>query len=157
MAEAIQLISADDLLQRWQGHRRLTRKVIAAFPQDQLFMFSIGGMRTFGEMARELTRMSVPVVDGVSTGEWKAFEQEQPGTKDGLLALWDRQTEELNERFPKITEERFRALTKAFEQWEMPGLTMIEYAIDNEIHHRGEGFVYLRALGIEPPAFWDRG
>jgi uncharacterized damage-inducible protein DinB len=30
------------------------------------------------------------------------------------------------------------------------------YWIDNEIHHRGQGYVYLRALGIEPPAFYDR-
>ena len=30
------------------------------------------------------------------------------------------------------------------------------YFVDNEIHHRGQGYVYLRALGIEPPAFWDR-
>ena len=26
------------------------------------------------------------------------------------------------------------------------------YVIDNEIHHRGQGYVYLRALGIEPPS-----
>jgi uncharacterized damage-inducible protein DinB len=38
----------------------------------------------------------------------------------------------------------------------MPGIAMIQYAIDNEIHHRGQGFVYLRALGIEPPHFWER-
>ncbi|MGZ5248500.1 MAG: DinB family protein [Flavitalea sp.] len=30
------------------------------------------------------------------------------------------------------------------------------YFIDNEIHHRGQGYVYLRSLGIEPPFFWDR-
>lgn len=156
MAETIQLISSEDLLQRWQGHRRLTRKVIVAFPEDKLFTFSIGGMRTFGEMAHELTRMSVPVVNGVSSGVWGKFEQEQPSTKDGLLALWDEQTKQLDERFPQITEERFRAVEKVFGQWEMPGLTIVEYAIDNEIHHRGEGYVYLRALGIEPPAFYDR-
>jgi uncharacterized damage-inducible protein DinB len=33
---------------------------------------------------------------------------------------------------------------------------MIRYAIDNEVHHRGQGYVYLRSLGIEPPAFYDR-
>jgi uncharacterized damage-inducible protein DinB len=27
----------------------------------------------------------------------------------------------------------------------------------NEIHHRGQGYVYLRALGIEPPRFYERG
>ena len=29
--------------------------------------------------------------------------------------------------------------------------------VDNEIHHRGQGYVYLRELGIEPPPFWERG
>ena len=33
---------------------------------------------------------------------------------------------------------------------------LLFYVIDNEIHHRGQGYVYLRALGIEPPLFYDR-
>ena len=33
---------------------------------------------------------------------------------------------------------------------------LILYVIDNEIHHRGQGYVYLRALGIEPPPFYER-
>ena len=33
---------------------------------------------------------------------------------------------------------------------------MVLYVVDNEIHHRGQGYVYLRSLGIEPPAFYDR-
>ncbi|MEJ6979249.1 DinB family protein [Pedobacter sp. P351] len=28
--------------------------------------------------------------------------------------------------------------------------------IDNEIHHRGQAYVYLRSLGITPPFFWER-
>ena len=38
----------------------------------------------------------------------------------------------------------------------MPVWALVMYAVDNEIHHRGQGMVYLRALGIEPPAFPDR-
>jgi uncharacterized damage-inducible protein DinB len=48
------------------------------------------------------------------------------------------------------------ATGKAFEQWEGTGISTILYAIANEIHHRGQGYVYLRALGISPPAFHDR-
>jgi uncharacterized damage-inducible protein DinB len=33
---------------------------------------------------------------------------------------------------------------------------LVLYVIDNEVHHRGQGYVYLRALQIEPPAFYDR-
>jgi uncharacterized damage-inducible protein DinB len=33
---------------------------------------------------------------------------------------------------------------------------LLLYVIDNEIHHRGQGYVYRRSLGVEPPAFYDR-
>lgn len=152
----INLITADVLLQNWQGHRRLTRKTIEAFPGDQLFEFSVGGMRPFGVLAQEMISMAVPVVEGVAIGKWEKFEHRKPATKSDLLSLWDVQTELLNEKFPKIPAARFWVVEKAFGEWEMPGIVTIQYAIDNEIHHRGQGYVYLRALGIEPPAFWDR-
>ena len=52
--------------------------------------------------------------------------------------------------------ERWQQVDKAFGQWEMPVYSLIQYVIDNEVHHRGQGYVYLRALGIEPPPFYER-
>ena len=150
------VLTTDALLNNWQGHRRLTRRTIEAFPEDKLFQFSVGGMRPFAEMAWEFIRMAVPIVDGVSTGKWEEFKVEKPTSKSELLRLWDEQTSELNKKFPKIPLHRFHEVDKAFGQWEAPGLVTIQYAIDNEIHHRGQGYVYLRALGIEPPPFWER-
>ncbi len=97
---ATNLVTADALLQNWQGHRRLTRRTIEAFPEDKLFTFSLGGMRTFGQMAQEMTSMAIPVVEGVLTGKWGSYEQRKPETKTELLRLWDQQTEQLNEKFP---------------------------------------------------------
>ena len=154
---SINLITADALLEHWQGHRRLTRRTIDAFPEDKLFQFSLGGMRPFGEMALELIGMAVPIVEGVATGKWAAFEYGKPETKSELLRLWDAQTKQLDEMFPKIPPARFWVVEKVFGQWEMPGLATIQYAIDNEIHHRGQGYVLLRVLGVEPPPFWERG
>ena len=150
------VLTADALLNNWQGHRRLTRRTIEAFPEDKLFQFSVGGMRPFAEMAWEFMRMAVPIVEGVSTGKWEDLKAEKPSSKSELLRLWDEQTTQLNEKFPKIPPHRFSEVDKAFGKWETPGLVTIQYAIDNEIHHRGQGYVYLRALGIEPPAFWER-
>jgi hypothetical protein len=65
------VLTTDALLNNWQGHRRLTRRTIEAFPEDKLFQFSVGGMRPFAEMAWEFIRMAVPIVDGVSTGKWE--------------------------------------------------------------------------------------
>jgi uncharacterized damage-inducible protein DinB len=39
----------------------------------------------------------------------------------------------------------------------MPIYDLLLYIVDNEIHHRGQGYVYLRELGIEPPPFYERG
>jgi uncharacterized damage-inducible protein DinB len=150
------MLTVETLLNNWQGHRRLTRKTIEAFPEDKLFQFSVGGMRPFAEMAWEFIRMAVPIVEGVSTGKWEEYKTAKPSSKSELLRLWDEQTAELNEKFPKIPPHRFSEVDNAFGQWEMPGLATIQYAIDNEIHHRGQGYVYLRALGIEPPPFWER-
>jgi len=152
----ISAMTADALLNHWQGHRRVTRRVIEAFPEDKLFEFSVGGMRPFAELAWEFIGMGVPVLDGVATGVWKKYEGTKPGTKSELLSLWDAQTTELNAKFTKIPPHRFSEVDTAFGLWKNPGVVTIEYAIDNEIHHRGQGYVYLRALGIEPPPFWVR-
>lgn len=152
----VNVISAETLLKNWQGHRRLTRRTIEAFPEDQLFTYSIGGMRPFSEMAWEFIRMAVPIAHGVGTGKWEEFKGPKPTTKAELLKIWDEHTAKLDEEFAKIPAHRFSEVDKAFGQWDNPGFVTIQYAIDNEIHHRGQGYVYLRALGIEPPPFWER-
>jgi len=152
----VTVLTADELLKQWQGHRRLTRRTIEAFPEDKLFHFSVGGMRPFADMAFEFIGMAIPIVDGVSTGKWVKFTGERPTTKAGLLRLWDEQTAALDEKFPAIPPHRFAEVDTAFGFWKNTGTGTIQYAIDNEIHHRGQGYVYLRALGIEPPHFWER-
>jgi uncharacterized damage-inducible protein DinB len=152
----INALTAEDILKHWQGHRGLTRRTIEAFPEDKLFSFSLAGMRPFSELAWEFIRMAVPIVEGVATGHWEEYAGVKPQTKAELLAVWDRQTREIDERFPAIPPHRFTEVDKAFGQWEGSGMKTIQYAIDNEIHHRGQGYVYLRALGIKPPDFWAR-
>ena len=39
---AVSALSAEEVLKHWQGHRRLTRKTIEAFPEDKLFNFFRG-------------------------------------------------------------------------------------------------------------------
>jgi uncharacterized damage-inducible protein DinB len=153
----VMVISAEALLAHWQGHRRLTRRVIEAFPEDKLFDFSLGGMRPFSAMAMELLKMAAPIARGVATGKWtSADDLPSPSTKAALLVLWHQATEQIDEMWPAIPPHRFAEIDKALGQWENSGINTILYAIDNEIHHRGQGYVYLRALGIEPPAFYDR-
>lgn len=151
------VVSLNDIIEHWQGHRRLTRRTIEAFPEDKLFTYSIGGMRPFSNLVMESIAMSGPGIIGIATGEWKRWEEPAPpATKADLLKRWDEVTELLNEWWPKVTAERLNESDTAFGQWPGSVYSFIEYFVDNEIHHRGQGYVYLRSLGIEPPAFYDR-
>lgn len=159
--EAMAPIQLNEMLERWQGHRSLTRRVIDSFPEKDLFNFSIGGMRPFAEMVQELFQMTVPGLRGIVNGEWTKAEEafapkEWPKTKAGLLELWDEATREINELWQEATAERFQTVDVAFGMWEDKMHGTFAYLVDNEIHHRGQGYVYLRALGIEPPPFWER-
>ena len=62
------VLNAQALLDHWQGHRRLTRRVIETFPEDKLFSFTLGSMRPFSEMVKEFLRMTEPIAHGVATG-----------------------------------------------------------------------------------------
>ena len=160
MAPTIQttsVLTPEALREHWQGHRRLTRRVIEAFPEQELFNYSIGGMRPFAKLVVEFLSMAEPIVRGVATGQWDAWKElEPPTSKAALLRLWDEATAALDQVWPTIPPHRFAEVDKAFGQWEGTGIGTILYAIDNEIHHRGQGYVYLRSLGIEPPPFWDK-
>lgn len=152
------IITPDQLLKHWQGHRALSRRVIDAFPENDLFNFSIGGMRTMSAYAMECIGMAVPTLMGVTTGKWpEGDKSEAPKTKADLLKAWDATTAGIEKLWPQIAPGRWQETDKAFGQWEMPIHGLILYVIDNEVHHRGQGYVYLRALGIEPPAFYERG
>lgn len=156
------VITASELLNHWQGHRRVTRRVIEAFPEDKLFMYSIGGMRPFSELVMEMIHIAGPGVKGVATGEWNSFgegdefSKTTPQTKAELLVLWDKVTAIIDSVWPQIPLHRFHEVEAAFGQYEDSLYSSVLYFIDNEIHHRGQGYVYLRSLGITPPAFYDR-
>jgi uncharacterized damage-inducible protein DinB len=151
------------LLDHWQGHRRVTRRVIQAFPEDALFTYAVGGMRPFAAMALEMVSMASAGIEGIATGRWATGQEllhhsggPVPQTREALLRLWDETTELIDKRWPAIRPERFGEVDLAFGLYEGVIYGVLLYWIDNEVHHRGQGYVYLRALGIEPPAFYDR-
>ena len=153
---AAPIMTSQQFIDSWQGHRALTRRVVDAFPEDKLFAHSIGGMRPFSVLAMELIGMAVPTLNGVITGTWAQFAEAKATTKPGLLEMWDRATVEINTLWSTIPAARFQEVDTAFGQWKMPIYDLLLYIRDNEIHHRGQGYVYLRSLGIEPPPFWER-
>src|SRR2546423_59366 len=118
-ATAAPIMTSEQFLEHWQGHRALTRRVIDAFPEDKLFTYSIGGMRPFSALAMEFIGMAVPTLKGVISGKWEQYAAGKATTKAELLRMWDDATAEINSLFPKIPPARFQEVDTAFGQWKM--------------------------------------
>src|ERR1700761_1863049 len=104
---AVTVLKGEAVLNHWQGHRRLTRRTIEAFPEDKLFTFSVGGMRPFAELVIEFLKMAEPIAHGVATGRWIESTIGSAKTKAELLAWWDNTTASLNEIWSTIPPNRF--------------------------------------------------
>lgn len=155
--------SSASILNHWQGHRRLTRLVIEAFPEEELFNYAIGGMRPFAVMVHEMISIADAGIQDLfhNTSTPLAELSHHSGkclacTKEEVLNLWDDVTHKIDTLWPLVPQQRFHEMMLAFGKFEGITSDLVLYWIDNEIHHRGQGYVYLRSLEIEPPAFWAR-
>jgi uncharacterized damage-inducible protein DinB len=163
ITQAESVLTTVQMLEHWQGHRKLTRRIIEAFPEAELFSYSVGGMRPFSELAYEMIDIAGRGIAGIATGKWTRLEESAHTgstgslkTKQDLLDAWDDTTNQINQWWAHIAPGRFQENDLAFGLFEGPMYSTLLYIIDNETHHRGQGYVYLRALNITPPPFWER-
>ena len=150
-----ELLTPEALLTNLKDVRALTRNVIEAFPEKELFEFSVANLRPFSQMVEEFLMITNYIFTETLHEKHTPFytEGQFPTTKAEVLALWDRATEILDREWKEVGNYTqsltIYQMTFSFAQW-------ILYFIENESHHRGQGYTYLRALGIEPPFFWAR-
>ncbi|MFO7274122.1 MAG: DinB family protein [Bacillota bacterium] len=156
-----ELLTPASLLEMMEGNRRLTVRTIEAFPEDKLFQFKAAeAMRPFADMVKEILVLEEAYVRGAATGEWSIdlHKFDEVNTKQALLDACAEVRQRTRELWPKVTVERLLAeeVDGFFNQEPESNLSRLIYALENEIHHRGQGYTYLRMLGIEPPPFYVR-
>ena len=150
-----ELLTPEALLTNLKDVRALTRNVIEAFPEKELFEFSVANLRPFSQMVEEFLMITNYIFTETLHEKHTPFytEGQFPTTKAEVLALWDRATEIIDREWKEVGDYtqslNIYQINFSFSQW-------ILYAIEKESHHRGQGYTYLRALGIEPPFFWAR-
>jgi uncharacterized damage-inducible protein DinB len=151
-------ITSDSILNHWQNHRKLTREVIEAFPDGKLFKYSVGGMCPFAIMVKEL----ICIADSGIQYLFQDIPVSEPArhsgmafanTKEEILNLWDDVTYKIDVLWPLIPQQRFHEATVVCESHTKTTSEIILSWIDNEIHHRAHGYLYLRSLKIELPFF----
>ncbi|MEJ7681732.1 MAG: DinB family protein [Segetibacter sp.] len=123
------VITSAELLKHWQGHRRLTRRLIEAFPEKEFFEYSIGGMRPFAGMVKEFLAIAVPGIREIVGGKAEQLNEQndKADSKENVLALWDEATEELDRYWSQIPEEKFHE--NILSLWTISGNSVVFYLL----------------------------
>lgn len=139
-------------LKYWQVVRQMTIRLLDEFPADSFDYRPATEVMTVSQLFKHILSVEVYIREGFLTKEWKdpgtigsnMFEKEM--LKDRLRLENEKTTKLLSELpegyFLKKRETPFGNVT---------GEILILAAIDEEIHHRGNLYTYLRCLEITPP------
>ena len=112
--ESTMFITADALLAHWQGHRRLTRRVIDAFPDDKLFTLFRRRHAALRRARAGDAHDGRPDGAAAPSREWSTSGSREPRPKQEVLRLWDERTDSSTPLWPQIPPPRFQETLTAF-------------------------------------------
>jgi len=140
------------IIKYWENVRKLTLKLFEMFPEDTFDFRPVETVRSVAEQFDHILVVELYTRIGIITGEWNMapFSMERDIGRTNLRNKLYSEHKKTIGMLRLLPEGRFmRIYDTPF--GELTGEAIIYEAIDEEIHHRGNLYVYLRILGIKPP------
>lgn len=147
---------ADYLCQNLDMERQISRRVLAALPEDQL-NFKLGEKgRTAAELAWHLVQSDRGFAEGVAGlafDKWPA-EDQPPATVAEIVAAFDRDVPPVIERIKAMTGEQLATPVSFMGMAPLPVVLYIGWNAHHTIHHRAQLSTYLRAMNAHVPCIY---
>lgn len=140
------------MLRYWRNVRRLTIKLLDEFPADSFDYRPTAEVMTVSQIFRHILEVELYIRRGFIDGVWE--KSGEPITnffeKDMLRDKLRYEHKKTLDMFAAVPDGKFMAIINT-PFGEITGEILIQVAIDEEIHHRGNLYTYLRCLGKTPP------
>jgi uncharacterized damage-inducible protein DinB len=147
---------------QWDHFRQIVgigNRLIDALPEDKLDAHPIPKMRTPKELVVHQYGMLRSIAEGTIAGEIKELDENTvtPSlrSKADLVRYCGECWTAANKAAQSITDEKLNAMVKTPWGISMPGFASVGVIYDEFVHHRGQMFTYVRALGGDVPMMWD--
>jgi len=157
------MLTQKSLAPMWDQIRQrhgIALRLIEALPADRIHDHAIPNMRTPAQLVAHLYGMVVrEMTEGVVRGEIREVDDAKVAaglrTHADLLAFVRESYAAAAKAVASITDAQLQGTVKT--PWGMnpPGWMMISAMQDEFFHHRGQLYVFVRAMGAEPPVMWD--
>jgi uncharacterized damage-inducible protein DinB len=139
----------------------ITLRAIEAVPADQVDTRPIRDMRTPKELVCHMAETMRACSVGPIQGAIQSFEEHEKercaamSTREDLIRTMKSAWDDANAAVRSMTDAQAVASVQTPWNFSPPGWLCIQIIFDEHVHHRGQLYAYLRALGVEPPFMWD--
>lgn len=139
----------------------ITLRAIEAVPADQIDTRPIRDMRTPKELVAHMAETMRACTAGAVRGTIEDFEKLEPATcasvknREDLIRTMASAWNDANASVLSLTEAQAVGTVQTPWGFSPPGWVCIQIIFDEHLHHRGQLYAFLRAMGVEPPFMWD--
>jgi uncharacterized damage-inducible protein DinB len=133
----------------------ITKKVIAAVPDDKSDYRPDPNARTAKELSWHLANSDIQFLDGIADLQFKMETPEhKPQTSAEIVAWYDENMKRGIARVQALTPEQLTTPVEFFGVFNLPAVAYLGFLNNHMIHHRGELATYLRPMGSKVPSIY---
>jgi len=148
-------------LAQWDHSRQvvgIALRAIDHLPESELDAHPVPKMRTPKQLVYHQFATLREILEGLARGEVRDADDADAAkirSKAELVKFCHDSWKAADRAAQSITDEKLNAMVKTPWGRDLPGVVIAGVASDEFLHHRGQLFVFLRALGHEVPEMWD--
>ncbi|MGC1686697.1 MAG: DinB family protein [Candidatus Acidiferrales bacterium] len=131
----------------------VTRRIIAAVPEDNKHYRPDDNARTAFELASHIATSEVWFLNGIAKGEFVRGTPKEFGSVAEISAYYDKEFPAALAKVRALPAEKL-ANNISFAIFNMPAVAYLGFVNNHSIHHRGQLAVYLRPMGSKVPGIY---
>jgi uncharacterized damage-inducible protein DinB len=133
----------------------ITKRVIAAVPDDKSDYRPDPNARTAKELAWHIANTDVQFLDGIADLQFKMESPEnKPQTSAEIVAWYEENMKRGIARVQALSGEQLTTPVEFFGVFNLPAVAYLGFLNNHSIHHRGELATYLRPMGSKVPSIY---
>jgi len=132
----------------------LTKKVLAAVPDDKSDYRPDPHARTARELASHIVSADISFLDGIADLAFGMEGDKQFATTAETVASYDENMKRGIARVSEMTADQLMTPVNFFNVFNLPAVFYLGFLNNHSIHHRGELAVYLRPMGSKCPSIY---
>jgi len=137
-------------IQGLENEYKITRRVLAAVPEDKKEFRLDPNARTAFELASHIAGVDVWFVNGVAKGEFVPEGDRKFGSVKEIVDYYDKEFPAAIERVKALPPEKL-AKNIQFYSFNFPAAMYLAFVNNHSIHHRGQLAANLRPMGSKCP------